>query len=420
MSQNLLPVPDMPQESTAPVVDGQDAHGLHGRLQTAFSSQGDAGPQDILPKISAAEAVRAFASAALRHGEVCEDFQGRIVQLENAPDIGLVRENVRDLCEALLNITVETKKAAAEADERFASLSDIMAVLSGHMASQRQEVQANIAATRLLTQQLLQLRDEIAGQRAEAAHIKELMLSSGQSLRNDLEELKDRVSPLNGRLEAEDLRIDAIESRIAVLPELQSAGAALMDRAGNLEAGVASMTNRMGNMESTAASLTDRIDDLEPAAAALANRMDDMASGVASLTGRVEDLELDTVSLTSRVAGLESLKASVAQLAMEDARLVERCALLADDLDAAKSELAGLEDTVAALADSSIRSSQGLSVLGDVLEAAKTQIFSLSETSVYLTERLRIAEQVVEEASRREKIMATLHARAARTLQSGQ
>ena len=92
---------------------------------------------------------------------------------------------------------------------------------------------------------------------------------------------------------------------------------------------------------------------------------------------------------------------------------------LADDLDTAKGQVAGLEDTVAALADSSIRSSEGLSVLGNALEAAKTQVFSLSETSVYLTERLRIAEQVVESFTRREKILAGLHARAARTLQLG-
>jgi hypothetical protein len=116
---------------------------------------------------------------------------------------------------------------------------------------------------------------------------------------------------------------------------------------------------------------------------------------------------------------LEPLKGSVAQLAAEDAKLLQRFGLLADDFDAAKGQVTALEDTVAALADSSIRSSQGLSVLGDALEAAKTQIFSLGETSDYLTERLRIAEQVVETFTRREKILAGLHARAARTLQLG-
>jgi len=387
MSHNPLSVSDLPEQGAAPIGNGQDAHGLHERLQSAFVPQSDADA-----KITAVDAAGAIAAATLRHGEAFGDFQDRLVQLENAPDIGPVQESVRDLCEALLNITIETKKTAAEADERFVSLSDLMAVLSGHMATQRQEVQTNIAATRLLTQQLLQLKDEIAGQRAETAQLKDLMLSSSQSLRSEMEELKDQVSALKGMLESEALRVSALEAGISALPELQSAITALTDRAGNLEAGAASMTNRM----------------------------DDMVSGVASLTGRVEDLELDTVSLTSRAAGLECLKVSVAQLAAEDARLLERCGLLADDLDAAKVQVAGLEDTVAALADSSIRSSQGLSALGDALEAAKTQIFSLSETSVYLTERLRIAEQVVEEASRREKILATLHARAARTLQAGQ
>jgi chromosome segregation ATPase len=374
MSHNPLPV--LLEEIAAPMEDGRNAHdqnaqGLHARLQTAFLPEDNSAPRDIVPNIDAA---RAFAAATLRHGEAFQDFQDRVVRLESGPDVGAVRENVRDLCEALLHITVETKKAAAESEQRFESLSDAMALLSGHMASQRQEVQANIAATAQLTRQLQQLQDEIAGQRAEIA------------------QLKDQVALLNGKLEVEDQRVSAIETRIAVLPELQSA----------------------------TASLTDRVDDLEPGAASLANRMDDIQARAAALTGHVEDLQSDTASLGGRVGDLEPLRASVAQLAAEDARLLERCGLFADDLDAAKGQLAGLEDTVAALADSSIRSSESLSVLGNALEAAKTQIFSLSETSVYLTERLRIAEQVVEEASRREKILATLHARAARTLQSGQ
>jgi chromosome segregation ATPase len=359
MSHNPLPIPDLPEASGAPTGNGRDALGLHARLQTAFSPQGD-----VVPKIGAADAARAFAAATLRHGEAFQDFQDRVVQLESGPDVGAVRETVRDLCEALLHLTVETKKSAAAAEERFESLSDAMAILSGHLASQRQEVQANIAATTRLGEHLQQLQDELAGQRAEAAQIKELTLSTGQSLRNDVEELKDQAAPLNSRLQAEDLRVSAIENRIAALPELQS--------------------------------------------------------GVASLTGQVDELKSDAAALGERVNDLEPLKASVAQLFAEDARLVERSGLLADELDSAKGQVAGLEDTVAALADSSIRSSEGLSVLGNALEAAKTQIFSLSETSVYLTERLRIAEQVVEEASRREKILATLHARAARTLQSGQ
>jgi chromosome segregation ATPase len=393
MSHSPLPAPGLPEESAAPI--GRDAHGLHARLQTAFPPKTDAGPdaaKDDLPKIGAAGAAQAFAAATLRHGEAFENFQDRIVQLESSPDIGAMQENMRDLCEALLHITTETKKAATESEQRFESLSDAMAILTGHLASQRQDVQANIAATSQLTQQLKQLQDEIAGQRAEAAQIKDLILSTGQSLRNDLEAFKDQVAPLNGKLEAEGLCVRAIESRIAALPD----------------------------MASDIASLTVRVDDLEPGAASLASRVNDVETGVASLTERAGDLELDTVSLTSRVAGLEPLKASVVQLAAEDAKLLERCSLSADDLDAAKTQLTGLEDTVAALADSSIRSSEGLSVLGNALEAAKTQIFSLSETSVYLTERLRIAEQVVEESSRREKILATLHARAARTLQSGQ
>ncbi|HKU63819.1 MAG TPA: hypothetical protein VJQ06_02080 [Rhizomicrobium sp.] len=242
--------------------------------------------------MNAIDASRALATATLRQGQAFENFQGA------------VRENVRDLCEALLQITIQTKTMSAEAENRFESLSDAMAVLSGHVASQRQEVQANIAATNQLAERLKQLQDEVAGQRAEAAQFKELMLT------------------------------------------------------------------------------------------------------VASLAARVDDLD--------------HLKGSVAQLAAEDAKLGERFAQFGDDLDTAKSQVAGLEDTVAALADSSIRSSEGLSVLGNALDAAKTQIFSLNQTSEYLTERLRIAEQVVERFTRREKILAGLHARAARTLQVGQ
>ena len=360
MSQNPLPVEDLSEGVIVPA--GEDAQGLHVRLKTAFTPEGAS--QDDAPAMSAIAAARTLASATLRQGEAFENFQERVVRLEHGPDVGVIRENVRDLCEALLHITVQTKKTATEVEERFESLSDMLAALSGHMASQRQDVQANIAATTQLSQQLKQLQDELGAQRAEAAQIKELILSTGQSLRNDLDGLKDQVAPLNGKLESQDLRTGAIEGHIACLPGVES--------------------------------------------------------GLASLTVRVDDLQAGTASVTGRIAALEPLQGSVTQLAAEDAKLVERIGLVSDDLEATRSQVTGLEDAAAALADSSIRASEGLSVLGNTLEAAKTQIFSLNQTSEYLTDRLRIAEQVVEEASRREKILATLHARAARTLQSGQ
>jgi len=387
-----LPVQDFSEEIAVPADTGEDTQSLHARLQTAFAPEGEVSPQDSAPAMSAIEAARTLAAASLRHGEAFENFQERVVRLEHGPDVGAIRENVRDLCEALLHITVQTKKASSEVEERFESLSDVMAALSGHMAAQRQDVQANIAATTQLSEQIKQLQDELASQRAEAAQLKELVLSTGQSLRNDLDALKDHVAPLNGKLESQNLRIGAIEGHIACLP----------------------------GVESGLASLTVRVDDLEPGAASLANRVEDMETNIAALTGHVEELESDTASLTDCVTDLEPLKASVAQLTAEDAKLVERIGLVSDDLEATRSQVTGLEDAAAALADSSIRSAEGLSVLGNALEAAKTQIFSLNETSEYLTERLRIAEQVVEESSRREKILATLHARAARTLQSGQ
>ena len=300
MSQNLLPALDLFEGSAAPVETDKDALGLHALLQLAFAPDDDVSPTDNAPATTAIDTAQSFAAAMLRQSEAFEKLQDRAVRLENGSDLGGVRENVRGLCEALLQITVQAKNASAEVENRFESLSDALAALSGHVASQRQDLQTNIAATTQLSQQLKQLQDEIAGQRAEAAQRKEQI--AGQPLQ----------------------------------------------------------------------------DDLEP------------------------------------------LKGSVAQLAAEDVKLLERFGQLADELDAAKGQVAGLEETVAALADSSIRSSEGLSVLGNALEVAKTQIFSLSETSVYLTERLRIAEQVVEESSRRENILATPHARAARTLQSGQ
>ena len=380
MSQNLLPVEEVSNEGIAPVEVGEGALGLHARLQTAFAPTDDVAPIHAAPTLNAIDASRSLATATLRQGQAFENFQGT------------VRENVRDLCEALLQITIQTKTISADAENRFESLSDAMAVLSGHVASQRQEVQANIAATNQLSEQLKQLRDEIAGQRAEAAQLKELVLSTGRSLRNDLEALKDQVAPLNGKLETQNLQIGAIEGHIAALP----------------------------GIETGLASLTVRVDDLEPGAASLANRVEDMEANIAALSGHVEELESDTASLTDCITDLEPLKASVAQLAAEDIKSGERFAQVADDLDTAKSQVAGLEDTVAALADSSIRSSEGLSVLSNALDAAKTQIFSLNQTSEYLTERLRIAEQVVERFTRREKILAGLHARAARTLQLGQ
>lgn len=369
MSQNLLPVEDFSDAPAVPSDAGEGAQGLHARLQTAFAPAGDdVATPDSGPAMSATEATRALAAATLRQGRDFENFQERIVRLEHGPDVGAIRENVRDLCEALLHITVENKKYSAEIDNRFESLADALAALSGHVASHRQELQANVAATAQLSGQVLQLRDELASQRAETAQLKELLLSNGQSLRDDLEAVKDRIAPLGGSLQSQERRIDAVEGHVA-------------------SQGV-------------------RLDTLEPGAAKLADRVDALASESAALAGRVGDLE--------------PLKNSFAQLAAEDAKLVERIGLVTDDLDQAKTQLAGLEDAAAALADTSIRSADRLSVLGNALEAAKTQISSLNETSEYLTDRLRIAEQVIDTFTRREKILAGLHARAARTLQVGQ
>ena len=340
MNQNLLPAIDLFEEAAAPVETDKDALGLHALLQRAFASEDDGPPKDYAPSTSAIDTAQTFAAAMLRQSQAFEKLQDRATRLENGSDLGGVRENVRGLCEALLQITEQTKNASAEVEERFESLSNMMAALSGHMASQRQDLQTNIAATTQLSQQLKQLQDEIAGQRAEAAQLKDLML--GQPLHK------------------------------------------------------------------------------APDVASLANRIEDMETSIAALTGHVGELESDTASLADCVTDLEPLKGSVARLAAEDAKLVERIGLVSDDLEATRSQVTGLEDAAAALADSSIRTSEGLSVLGNALEAAKTQIFSLNQTSEYLTERLRIAELVVEESSRREKILADLHASAARTLQSGQ
>ena len=498
MSQNLLPVENLSDESGAPVGPTWAPQDLHARLLSAFSpdaeTSADPSPKSQAPAMNVIDATRTLAAATLRQGEAFENCQERVVRLEHGPDVGLIRENVRDLSEALLQITLQSKKASTEAEERFESLSDVMALLSGHMATHRQEAQANIAATAQLSQQLQQLQeviagqraeaaqlkdlilstgqslrkelqDDIASQRAEAAQIKELLLSTGQSLRHDLDALQDQAAPLNGKLESQNFRIDAIEGHVAALPGVEAGLASLTVRVDDLEPGAALLANRVEDLESSAASLTGHVEDLksdstsldgrldaqsqriaaieapvailpelESSLTSMANQVDGLDSGIASLTGRTGILETCSLSVTTRAEKLESivasvstrindlepLKGSVAHLAAEDAKLVERLSLAADDLEATKGQVTGLEDAAAALADSSIRSAEGLSMLGNALEAAKTQIFSLNETSEYLTERLRIAEQVVESFTRREKVLAELHARAAHALQSGQ
>lgn len=257
MSQNLLPAEDFFEESPVPNQAAGDAQGLHALLQAAYTSiEGETAPEIRAPDTNVIDVTRNLASATLRQGQVYDSLQERVARLERGSDLTVIQENMRELCDALVRITVEKEKDAADAESKFEAMAG----------------------------QIKQLQDEIAAQRAEAAELKALVL--GQS------------------------------------------------------------------------------PDQEP------------------------------------------LKASVAQFG--------------DDFDAAKNQIASLEETVSMLADGSIRSSEGLSVLNNALEAAKTQIFSLSENSVYLAERLRIAEQVVERFTRREKILAGLHARAARTLQLGQ
>ncbi len=261
MSQSPLPVEDFIAESAALPAAADDAMGLQARLQSAFDLiESDAAPRLHAPDTTAIDVTRNLGAVLLRQGQVFDDLQERVGRLEQGSDHAALREDMRDLCDAMLQITTEKQKAATDTENRFGSLSG----------------------------QLQQLRDEMSGQRAEAAELKSLMLAMGESLRGDMNLLKDSV-----------------------------------------------------------------------------------------------------------------------------ARLTET-------LDTAKGRITSLEETASLLADGSIRTSQGLSALNDTLESAKTQVFSLTENSVYLTERLRIAEQVVEKFTRREKVLAGLHARAARTLQLGQ
>lgn len=260
MSQSPLRVEDVFEESPVSKEASPDAQGLHALLQAAFTSlEGEAASENTAPDTSAIDVTRNLAAATLRQGQVFDNLQQRIARLEQNSDQGAIRGDMRDLCDAMLQITGEKQKASAEAENKFQTLSG----------------------------QLKQLQDEIAGQRAEAADFKSLILAMGESLRDEM--------------------------------------------------------------------------------------------GV--------------------------LRTSLAQVT--------------DEFDTAKGQITSLEETVSMLADGSIRSSEGLSVLNEALETAKTQIFSLSENSVYLAERLKIAEQVVEKFTRREKVLAGLHARAARTLQLG-
>ena len=261
MSQSPSPIEDFFEESAVPPAASDDAMGLQARLQTAFELiESDAAPRLHAPDTTAIDVTRNLGAAMLRQGQIFDDLQERVGRLEQGSDQGLLRADMRDLCDAMLQITAEKQKAATDTENRFGSLSG----------------------------QLRQLQDEIAAQRGETAELKSLMLAMGESLRGDM----------------------------------------------------------------------------------------------------------------------SILKGSVAQIT--------------EALDTAKGRIASLEETASLLADGSIRTSQSLSALSDTLEAAKTQVFSLTENSVYLAERLKIAEQVVEKFTRREKVLAGLHARAARTLQLGQ
>ncbi|MEO8302412.1 MAG: hypothetical protein ABI608_11485, partial [Rhizomicrobium sp.] len=196
MSQNVLPIETLLEESPAPAQAALDPQDLHARLLSAYSPAVESyvSPQVVssrneAPTMSAIDAARTLAAATLRQGEDFENFQERIVRLEHGPDVGVIRQTVQDLSEALLQITAQTQKASTEAEARLESLADVMAVLSGHMATHRQEVQTNIATTGQLSLQLQQLQQEIAGQRAEAAQLNELIASNGQSLRNELQDV---------------------------------------------------------------------------------------------------------------------------------------------------------------------------------------------------------------------------------------
>jgi chromosome segregation ATPase len=176
------------------------AQSLHERLHTAFAPhENDSAPS--------------FAGAATRQSQALENMGERLDRLEENAEATDLRGAMHDLSMAVAGLALMTTRAASETEGRIESLADTVALVSGHVASQRADMRRDHMAVANLASALATLTEEFKRFQATTQASRNEMSQNLASLQQECQQLNQRLTFVEERTAA----YHAVEETVEIL-----------------------------------------------------------------------------------------------------------------------------------------------------------------------------------------------------------
>ena len=160
------------------------------------------GAQSLQDRLQSAYAAPSFADAATRQAQILENLGERLDRLEQGPDAAGVRGALHDLGMAIAGLALQATRTASETENRIESVADTLALVSGHMASQRADMQRDHMAVANLASSVATLSEELK-------RLQAVVQASRNETSQNIAALQEQCQQLNGR-------VTFVEERVAV------------------------------------------------------------------------------------------------------------------------------------------------------------------------------------------------------------
>ena len=285
--------------------------GMREKIETAFGA-------DTTPKIFHST----FDAAIQQQTAAFHDLNSRIERLESAEMMDL-RDAMREICEAVANLAVETERNAKVADEKFTSLTDALQAQIDAGRDRAEKMQAQADANQSANEKML-------------TEIQEALRNLDSSLRDRVGNMqahadatiRDLDTTLRGRIDGIQAQTDATQSSNELtfseikqsLRGLETNLAAANQRGDELSRNLVTMSNEI--LDVTKAALQDQGARI----AALDTRDQEMTRGMAMMK---EDLGNATAALLrGQRARLEQAEKAITEIQTGSAQVVDRVTTL--------------------------------------------------------------------------------------------
>jgi DNA repair exonuclease SbcCD ATPase subunit len=264
-----------------------DAQALQMRLDSAYTSESDAGDIEFAPQTES-ESLSFFAQAAARQARILHELREEFAWDSEATHL---KETMRELCAALSGIANQVKRTSSEAAAKIESLTDMLAMVAGQIASQREQLKAS--------------HDSLS-EDTEALAKRLARIETNNDVASELSKLHRRMdaeaeASANGRVEDLQLLGQGIEANRGEISELRERIAANADA--SAKALAAEMQQLHASLDSNRGEITklyERIESVDHV----------MLQGFGVLRDNLTVLRKELQQTNQRMAGLESGTAS--------------------------------------------------------------------------------------------------------------